>query len=210
MQIYCRGQATVFKELMPQTLSILVIDDNRIRASIIEDGLHEAGHDSVQIVTEMAGIAARIAELSPDVVIIDLENPNRDMLEHFFAISRSLQRPIAMFVDKSDPGSIEAAVDAGVSAYVVDGMRKERVKPIMDVAILRFNAFSRLSRELEEAKSDLQDRKIVEQAKGLLMKSRGLDEAEAYRLLRQTAMNQNRRLVDVAQGLVLAAGLLEL
>ncbi|WP_404406378.1 ANTAR domain-containing response regulator [Pelagibacterium halotolerans] len=194
---------------MPHELSILVVDDNRIRASIIEDGLREAGHANVVVITEVNEVAARIGEIAPDVVIIDLENPNRDMLEHFFALSRALQRPIAMFVDKSDIGSMEAAVDAGVSAYVVDGLRKERIKPILDMAISRFRAFSRLRDELAAAKSELEDRKTIEKAKGILMKTRGLSEEEAYTLLRRTAMNQNRRVVEIAQSLITAAGLLE-
>jgi response regulator NasT len=194
--------------LISDTLAILVVDDNRIRASIIEDGLREAGHTNVQVVTEITEVAARIVEMSPDVVIIDLENPNRDMLEHFFALSRSLERPIAMFVDRADPASIEAAVDAGVSAYVVDGMRKARIKPIMDMAISRFRAFSRLRRELAEAKSELENRKAIDRAKSILMKSRGVSEEEAYALLRTTAMSQNRKISEVAQSLILAAGLL--
>ena len=160
-------------------------------------------------ITEIKEVAARFSEIAPDVVIIDLENPNRDTLEHFFSLSRALQRPIAMFVDKADPGSIEAAVDAGVSAYVVDGLRQERVKPILDMAISRFNAFSRMARELEEARSELEGRKVIDRAKGILMKSRGIGEDEAYRLLRKTAMSQNRKIAEIAQSLVLAAGLLE-
>ena len=194
---------------MPHTLSILVVDDNRIRASIIEDGLREAGHGPVHVITEINEVASRIGEIAPDVVIIDLENPNRDMLEHFFALSRVLQRPIAMFVDRADPGSIEAAVEAGVSAYVVDGLQKERVKPILDMAISRFNAFSRLRGELAAARSELEDRKTVEKAKGILMRTRGLSEDEAYSLLRKTAMNQNRKIAEIAQSLITAAGLLE-
>lgn len=194
---------------MVPTLSILVVDDNRIRASIIEDGLREAGHGPVHVITEINEVASRIGEIAPDVVIFDLENPNRDMLEHFFALSRVLQRPIAMFVDRADPGSIEAAVEAGVSAYVVDGLKKERVKPILDMAISRFNAFSRLRGELAAARSELEDRKTVEKAKGILMRTRGLSEEQAYALLRKTAMNQNRKIAEIAQSLITAAGLLE-
>jgi response regulator NasT len=104
--------------------------------------LRDAGHDRVTVIHDVTGIAKRIAEVEPDVIVIDLENPNRDMLESMFQLSRAVKRPIAMFVDKSDSASIEAAVDAGVSAYVVDSLRKERVKPILDVAISRFSAFS--------------------------------------------------------------------
>ena len=192
-----------------EDLSILVIDENRIRASIIEAGLHEAGHRRVSVVHDINSVARVIERSMPDVVVIDLENPNRDRLEHFFSLSRALRRPIAMFVDRSDAAAIEAAVEAGVSAYVVDGLKKERVKPILDMAVSRFNAFSRLTRELEAARSELEDRKIIDQAKAILLRTRGLAEAEAYALLRRTAMNQNRKLVDIAQSLVTAAGLLE-
>jgi two-component system, response regulator / RNA-binding antiterminator len=189
-------------------LSVLIIDENRIRASIIEDGLREAGHSRVTIIHDVNEVARTIEATRPDVIVIDLENPKRDTLEHFFSLSRAIQRPIAMFVDRSDGAMIEKAVEAGVSAYVVDGLKKERVKPILDMAISRFNAFSRLTRELEQARSELEDRKIIEQAKGILMRTRNLGEADAYALLRSTAMNQNRRMVDIAQSLVTAADLL--
>ena len=194
--------------MSPPLLKILVIDENRIRAAIIEDGLRDAGHSAVTVVHDVSGIARRIAEIEPDVIVIDLENPNRDMLESMFQLSRTVKRPIAMFVDRSDRSSIEAAVEAGVSAYVVDGLKKERVKTIMDMAISRFNAFSRMERELEEARSELEGRKIVDRAKGILMKSRGLSEEDAYALLRKTAMNQNRKIAEIAQSLVTAADLL--
>ncbi|MEC5322863.1 ANTAR domain-containing response regulator [Aurantimonas sp. A3-2-R12] len=193
---------------MSAALSILVVDENRARAAIIEDGLREAGHSRVEVVTETAGLVRRIETLNPDVIVLDLENPNRDQLEHFFQVSRSVQRPIAMFVDRSDTASIAAAVDAGVSAYIVDGLKKERVKPILDMAISRFNAFNRLTRELQDARTELADRKIIDRAKGILMKAKNLDEESAYRLLRKTAMNENRRLADVARGLVSAHSLL--
>jgi len=190
-------------------LTILVIDENAIRASVIEDGLRQAGHDNVTVVHELLGVARIIERLAPDVIVIDIENPNRDMLESLFLLSRSVKRPIAMFVDRSDADSIQAAVEAGVSAYVVDGLRKERIKPILDMAISRFNAFSRMARELEEAKSQLENRKVIDRAKSILMKSRGLDEETAYGLLRRTAMDQNRKIVEIAQSLVMTAGLLE-
>ena len=192
----------------PTTLSILVIDENRLRAAVIEEGLRDAGYDNLTIVHDVAGIARRIADVNPDVIVIDLENPNRDMLEIMFQLSKAVKRPIAMFVDRSDQAAIEAAVDAGVSAYVVDGLKRERVKPILDMAVSRFNAFSRMARELEEARSELESRKVIDRAKGILMKSRGLSEEAAYTLLRKTAMNQNRKISDIAQSLVTAAGLL--
>jgi two-component system, response regulator / RNA-binding antiterminator len=125
-----------------------------------------------------------------------------------FPLSRAVKRPIAMFVDRSDQAAIEAAVDAGVSAYVVDGLKRERVKPILDMAISRFNAFSRMTRELEEARSELENRKLIDRAKGILMTTRGMSEADAYALLRKTAMNQNRKISEIAESLITAAGLL--
>jgi two-component system, response regulator / RNA-binding antiterminator len=190
------------------SLAILVIDENRIRASIIEAGLRESGHGNVTVIHDISGVARTIAETNPDVIVIDLENPNRDVLENMFQLSRAVKRPVAMFVDRADRASIEAAVEAGVSAYVFDGLKRERVKPILDMAISRFNAFSRLTRELEEAKSELEGRKLIERAKGILMKSKGLSEEDAYALLRKTAMNQNRKIAEIAQSLVTAAGLL--
>ena len=189
-------------------LVVLVIDENRIRASIIEAGLREAGYEQVTLIHDIDGIARRIADINPDVIVIDLENPNRDMLENMFQLSRAVKRPVAMFVDRSDQAAIEAAVDAGVSAYVVDGLKRERVKPILDMAISRFNAFSRMARELEEAKSELENRKLIDRAKGILMSTRGLTEADAYALLRKTAMNQNRKISEIAESLITAAGLL--
>lgn len=190
-------------------LRILIIDENKLRTAIIEEGLREAGHRSVFTLGDVNEVGRRIGEVKPDVVIIDLENSRRDMLEHFFSLSRALRRPIAMFVDQSDAATIEAAVEAGVSAYVVDGLKKERVKPIMDMAISRFNAFARLTRELEDARGQLENRKIVERAKGILMRGRGISEDDAYRLMRRAAMDQNRKLVEIAQSLVTAAGLMD-
>jgi response regulator NasT len=192
----------------PTTLSIVIIDENRLRASVIEAGLREAGYENLTIIHDVTGIARRIADIEPDVIFIDLENPNRDMLENMFQLSRAVKRPIAMFVDRSDQAAIEAAVDAGVSAYVVDGLKRERVKPILDMAISRFNAFFRMTRELEEARSELENRKLIDRAKGILMSTRGMSEAEAYALLRKTAMNQNRKISEIAESLITAAGLL--
>jgi response regulator NasT len=189
-------------------LRILIIDENVVRASILEDGLREAGHTRVTVISAMRELLRQIVEADPEVIFIDLENPNRDVLEQMFQVSRSVRRPIAMFVDRSDTASIEAAIDAGVSAYVVDGLRKERVKPILDMTIGRFNAFNRLREELDRAKQALEDRKVIEKAKGILMKTRNIPEEEAYALLRKTAMNESRRVAEVAAGLVMAAQLL--
>lgn len=202
------GSRDVSMSKSSTNLTILVIDENAIRASIIEEGLNEAGHLNVRVIHEMQGVARLIETMDPDVIIIDIENPNRDMMEHMFQLTRMISRPIAMFVDRSDTAAIEAAVDAGVSAYVVDGLKKERIKPILDMAVSRFNAFSRLQRELVEARNALEERKVIERAKGILMKMRGLSEEQAFALLRQTAMNEKKKLADIAQSVVTAAGLL--
>jgi response regulator NasT len=190
------------------SLSILVIDENVSRAHLIEAALNEVGHSEVMLVHTVEGVAAKIATVDPDVIVIDLDNPNRDMLENLFQLTRSVQRPIAMFVDRSDHGSMEAAIDAGVSAYVVDGLRPDRIKPILDMAISRFNAYTKMMNELVQAKGELAARKTIDRAKGILMKAKGISEDEAYALLRKTAMNQNRKIVDVAETLVLAADMM--
>jgi len=190
-------------------LRILIVDQNVLRASILEDGLREAGYRKVTVLRDMQNLMRRIVDNDPDVIFIDLENPNRDVLEQMFQVSRCVQRPIAMFVDRSDADMIAAAVDAGVGAYVVDGLRKERVKSVLDTAVSRFNAFNKLREELDRAKAALEERKVVERAKGILMKERGLTEDAAYTLLRKAAMNESRRISEVAQSVVTAARLLK-
>ena len=192
----------------PASLAILVIDEDAIRASIIEEGLREAGFGRVHVVTEIHGLMRRIEDLAPDVIMIDLANPNRDLIEHLTHVSRAVRRPVAMFVDQSDHAMMEMAIEAGVSAYVVDGLRKDRIKAILDMAIARFNAYSRLRGELETTRQALEDRKALDRAKALLMKRRGIGEEEAYHLIRRTAMRENRRMGEVARAIVSAADLL--
>jgi response regulator NasT len=187
---------------------IAVIDESAARAAVIEEGLREAGLTDLHIFLERQGLAAQLEACSPDVVLMNLENPSRDMLEETFALSRALARPIAMFVDHSDENTIADAVDAGISAYVVDGLRKERIKPVLDLAVRRFQAFNRLQTELTEAKTQLAERKVVDEAKRILMTKRGLSEPDAYKLLRTHAMQSNRRIADVAQALITAENML--
>lgn len=189
-------------------MRIAIIDESSARAAIIEEGLREAGLTDLHVFVERHGLAAQLEACSPDVVLMNLENPSRDALEESFMISRSLRKPIAMFVDQSDSDMTMAAIDAGVSAYVVDGFRKERVKAIVDLAVRRFQAFSRLQDELAEARSQLADLKTIDQAKAILMKKRGLSEPEAYKLLRSHAMQSNRRIAEVAQSLITAENML--
>ena len=188
---------------------IVIVDENPIRAAILEDGLREAGFTAVEHIREMQNLLARIYALDPDVIVIDLENPSRDVLEQMFQVSRAVRRPIAMFVDQSDSDSIRASIDAGVSAYIVDGLKKERLKPILDLCIMRFNAFSRLQDELDRTKSALEDRKAIDRAKGILMKLKGLNEDEAYVLLRSTAMREKKKIGEIAQSIITAAEMLK-
>ena len=192
---------------MQPSLKIVIVDANPIRAAILEGGLREAGYVNVTRIEDRTGLLARIYAIDPDVILIDLENPSRDELEQMFQVSRAVKRPIAMFVDQSDTASIEASVDAGVSAYIVGKLQKERIKSILDLTISRFNAFARLQSELDRAKSALEERKVIDRAKGILMKAKNLTEEQAYALLRKTAMNENKKIAEVAQSVITAAEL---
>lgn len=185
-------------------MRIAIIDESVARAAVIEEGLREAGLGDVAIFLERAGLVAKIESFAPDVILIDITNPHRDELEEILSVSRAVARPVAMFVDQSDTQSMEAALDAGVSAYVVDGFSPKRVKPILELAIRRFNAFSRLKSELDEAKSALAARGAIDRAKLLLMAKRGIDEPAAYALLRKGAMDSGRKIADVAEALLTA------
>ena len=193
---------------MTETLSIVVIETDRERALLIAESLREAGNFDVTVIPEVTGLARRISERNPDIVLIDMASPSRDMLEELTLASGPLERPVAMFVDRSDGALTKAAIEAGVSAYVVDGLRPARIKPVLDAAIARFHMVHRMRVELETTRRALEERKVIDRAKGVLMKARGIDEDAAYALLRKTAMDQGKRLADIAQQLVMAAGLL--
>ncbi|MGV6810614.1 MAG: ANTAR domain-containing response regulator [Brevirhabdus sp.] len=193
---------------MSEKLSVVVVESDRDRALLIVDSLREAGDHEIHVVSEVTSLAKRISEHNPDVVLVDITSPTRDMLEELALASTPLDRPVAMFVDQSDDSLTRAAIEAGVSAYVVDGMQPQRIKPVIDAAIARFHMFHRVRAELEATKRALEERKVIDRAKGMLMKARGMDEDEAYALLRKTAMDQGRKVIDVAQALVTAAGLL--
>ncbi|GMG82430.1 ANTAR domain-containing response regulator [Paralimibaculum aggregatum] len=189
-------------------IRIAVVERERERALLIVDGLAEAGDFDVTVIGDDTGLARRLEALAPDVVLIDLENPSRDMLEGLAIATGTTERPVAIFVDRSDDEMTRAAIEAGVSAYVVDGLRPDRIKPILDTAIARFSMFSRIRRELDATKAALAERKTIDRAKGLLMSARGLSEDEAYGLMRKTAMAQGKKIIDVANALVTAADLL--
>lgn len=189
-------------------MRVAIVDESAARASIIREGLAEIEDCEIFVVTERRGLLRRMEEIGPDIVLMDLGNPSRDVLEEYFAVSRVLARPIAMFVDESDDESIAASVEAGVSAYVVDGLSARRIRNLLDLTVLRFNAFARLQADLAEAKGKLAEREIVDRAKRILMTSRGIPEPQAYAEMRKAAMNQGRRIIDIAEAIVTAHDLL--
>jgi len=189
-------------------MRIAIVDESAARASIIQEGLTEIEDCEIFVVTDRRGLVARIGEIAPDIVLMDLGNPARDVLEEYFAVSKALDRPIAMFVDESDEESIAASVDAGVSAYVVDGLASNRIRPLLDLAVRRFNAFARLEADLSEAKGKLAERDTIDKAKRILMQSRGIPEPKAYAEIRSAAMNQGRRIADIAEAIVTAHDLM--
>jgi response regulator NasT len=190
-------------------MRIAIVDESTMRASIIEEGLGQLENAEIFTLTQRHGLLAAIERIAPDVVVIDLGNPSRDVLEEYFAVSRALSRPIAMFVDESDDASIAASIDAGVSAYVVDGLASHRIKPLLDLCIKRFHAFARLQSDLADAQGKLAERDHIDRAKRILMRSRGITEPEAYAELRRKAMSSNKQIAEIAEAVVTAHDLLE-
>jgi response regulator NasT len=190
-------------------VKIVIVDESPIRAVILQEGLREAGFTKVEHIAETHNLLKNIYAIDPDIILIDLENPSRDTLEQMFQVSRAVRRPIAMFVDQSDTASIQASVDAGVSAYIVDGLKKERIKSILDLCMSRFNAFAKLRDELDRAKSDLDERKAIDRAKGILMSAKGLTEDQAYKAMRSAAMRDNKKIADIARSIITASELLK-
>lgn len=193
---------------MHRNLSILVVEPDQDKALQIIGALKDAGWDIVHALAHVAGLERAIREHVPDIVLIDVAHPDRDMLEHISTVSDTKTRTVAMFVDQTDEDLTQAALNAGVSAYVVDGLQMNRIKPVLETAIARFQLMRKMQSELDAAKRALEDRKTLDRAKGILMRKRGLGEEEAYQLLRKTAMDQGRKVIDVAQALVTAADLL--
>lgn len=186
----------------------MLVDDDPARRSSLEAPLRALGHEIVGLLSTTADLTDAVRRYQPDVILIDVDAPSRDTLESLGAVSRDQPRPVVLCATASDPGTIQRAVRAGVTSYVVDGLSPGRLKPILDVAIAQFQEFQALKRELEETRGKLADRRDVEKAKGLLMKRRGLDENAAYDLLRRMAMDRNLRIGDAARTLIAAAELL--
>jgi len=189
-------------------MRVLVVDESPERAELLREGLLRAGHEVTATLSSPLALLKTIDELKPDVIVIDMESPSRDVLEHLVFVSQNSPRPVVMFASDDAPETIRAATRAGVSAYVVDGLDGNRIKAIVEAAVARFEDYQALRTQLAEANLKLAERKLVERAKGLLMKSRGLDEDAAYAALRKMAMDRKLKLAEVAQRVVDAADLL--
>ncbi|MDO6683501.1 MULTISPECIES: ANTAR domain-containing response regulator [unclassified Oceanobacter] len=186
----------------------MVVDDQAPRAAILQQALSDAGCEVVACLASAQGLMKKVMEHQPDVIIIDIESPDRDMLEHMTVLNQHNPKPVIMFSDEDDPATIEKAVRAGVSAYVVDGLNPARVKSIMDVAVARFREFQALRGELEKTKNQLADRRLLDEAKALLMKQKNMSEEEAYHAMRKMAMDRGQRMVDVAKNIISVMNLL--
>lgn len=181
------------------SLAVLIVDDIETRAAAVARALSEAGDRIVGVVGSNSSLPQLVAALNPDVIIVDMDSPSRDTLEQISQVSREQPRPIVVFAHDNQADQIQAAIRAGVSAYVVDGLADQRVRSVVDVAMVRFNEFAELRRELQRTKESLEDRKIIERAKGVLMNKNRCSEEDAHRLMQKHAMDQRRRLLDVAR-----------
>jgi response regulator NasT len=192
-----------------KALSVLLIDDNPARAEIVEAGLRAAGYRLLARLVGTQDLTQSVRELEPDVVVVSIDSPSRDAIEDMRRSTEQQPRPIALFVDQSDPTTIAAAMEAGVCAYVVNGLAQDRVRSVVDVAVAHFNRYHAMREELERARLTLLERKAIDRAKGLLMEQKGLNEESAYKLLRKLAMDQNKRIGEIARDLVTYANVLK-
>ncbi len=195
---------------MTKPLSVLLIDDNPARTEIVQAGLRDAGYLLLDRLDGTVDLAAKVAALRPDVIVVSIDSPSRDAIEDLRRTTEQQPRPIAMFADHSDPATIAAGMEAGVCAYVVKGLAKDRVQSVVDVAVAHFNRYHSIREELDRARLSLVERKTVDRAKGLLMEQKGLSEEAAYKLLRKLAMDQNKRMGEVAQDLLTYAKALKI
>ncbi len=189
-------------------LRVMIVDDSEERSLYLRLMLEQVGYAVVAEVFEPAKIYEAVRTRAPDIIIVDTESPSRDTLEHIAVLSETAPRPIVMFSADRASDTIREAVQAGVSAYIVDGLAAERVKPIIEVAIARFESFQAVKSELAQVKTKLSERKLVEKAKGVLMKARSIDEDAAYGALRKMAMERNLTIGEVSRQLLAVSDLL--
>lgn len=191
------------------SLRIVLVDDDSERAAFVTEALREAGHDVVARLSANDDLLAAVRRARADIVLVDMDNPARDMLENCAVVTQQEPRPIVLFTRESDPDTIARAVRAGVTAYIVDGMAPNRLKPILDVAIARFREHQKLRDELDDTRTRLADRRDVDRAKAVLMRLRQLDEEAAYALLRKSAMARRITLGEAARTVLAASDLLD-
>jgi len=189
-------------------LRVLVVDESRQRAAGICAGLALAGHQVAAVLPSAWDLAAQVEKIKPDVILIETASPSRDTLEHLSAMNRDAPRPVVIFAQEGEASVIRAAMRAGVSAYVVDGLDPGRIKPVIEVALARFEEYQSLRRELDDTSRKLSERKLIERAKGILMRSRSLDEDEAYHALRKLAMERGKTVAEVSRNVIEMAQLL--
>ena len=190
-------------------MRVLVIDPDAARAALVEEGLQGVQPLDIRRAPDLPTAERELGDFSPDVIVIACDSPDRDTLESLRERTEHNPRPVVMFVDRSAPALAEAAVQAGVAAYVVDGLSARRVRPVLEVAMSRFQVMQSLRTDLAKAQADLAARKTVERAKGLLMKERGIDEETAYQMLRNLAMDSGRPLAAIAGDLITYADMLK-
>lgn len=189
-------------------LRILVIDEAEGRAADICAGLAIAGYQVAALLASTLDLAAKVEDIRPDVILIQTDSPSRDTLEHLAVANQDLPRPVVMFANKCDTSMVRKAFKAGVSAYIVDGLAPGRLKPVIDVAIARFEEYQELRRERDEATQKLVERKLIDRAKGVLMKARDYDEEAAYAALRKLAMDRGEPIAKIARQVIDMADLL--
>jgi len=187
---------------------VLVVDESRERADIVRDGLRRAGYEVTASLSSPLALLQTIERLQPDVIVIDTDSPSRDVLEHLVVMTQHTPRPVVMFASDDAPQTIREAVRAGVSAYVVDGLDTRRIKAIVDAAVAGFDELQGVRAQLAEANLKLSERKLIERAKGLVMKARGLGEEEAFAFMRKGAMDRSLKMAELAQRIVDAAELM--
>lgn len=189
-------------------LKVLVIDESRERAAEISLGLLKAGYQVAAVLPNALDLVRQVESIRPDVILIDSDSPSRDTLEHLSLLSRDNPRPVLLFSREKDSGTIRRALQAGVAAYVVESVDSTRLDAIVEVALAQFEEVQALRRERDDASRKLAERITIERAKGILMKTKGLEEEEAYHALRKLAMERSRRIVEIAQGVIDSATLL--
>lgn len=195
------------KQITQEKLKILLIDESEQRSQTMQEILSQINCEIIAILKPGFDLLARVIQYQPDVIMIDIELPDRDILENLKSIQSNAPKPMIMFSQDDDGQMIRRAVEVGVSAYVVDGIQEKRLRPILDAAIATFEQYQQLRNELDDTREELQQRKTIEKAKGLLMKHRKVSEADAYKLMRKTAMDQKKKIIDIAESLISSAEL---